>query len=189
MEPKGRIPPRQTMTAGSMNLREENIQCNDATMKGQHHISPLKQECIVLWQGKRNKVDTRGNFKHKSHFLLADGHSARWKVGNVYVRLVYCAAIFHSPKSLFRQANHSLLLSWCNSLLPTFTTNTNPPYTKIDYHRWLWVLLMSHNLEKIGLLDNAKKKKNQNLGIHWTFNTTHSTRQSRCIPGLSCSCD
>lgn len=32
MDPNGRIPPRQTMTAGSMNLREHTIQHNNVTM-------------------------------------------------------------------------------------------------------------------------------------------------------------
>lgn len=61
MDPNGRIPPRQTMTAGSINLRERKMWIWSAHIR----LPPLERGhmtyCIVRW--KKEKADTKGKFK------------------------------------------------------------------------------------------------------------------------------
>lgn len=118
MDPNGRIPPRQTMTAGSMNLRE--IQHMSMTEHGQVFTSdpPSRARIHDLCYGKeKEKGGLNVAWSHICHFLLAAGHSARQKAVNVNALVAYCFAIFHYPKSLCWTAKtFSALDTWTRGL-------------------------------------------------------------------------
>lgn len=74
MEPNGRIPPRQTMTAGSMNLPGHNVRPQNQTRS------------ILCDEEEKGKGETSWIFQRRltdsglkslgAHFLLAAGHGA-----------------------------------------------------------------------------------------------------------------
>lgn len=88
MEPNGRIPPRQTMTAGSMNLTHKVQHVNMTLYIDQvpHSKARYMTYCVKKEKGRhRLETEAKSESGLKSHlgFLLAAGHSAWQKVVNV----------------------------------------------------------------------------------------------------------
>lgn len=114
MEPNGRIPPRQTMTAGSMNLPG-------------HNVRPQNQTRSILCDEEERKERARqAGYSSAVWLTVASSHLepiSCWQPAtvpqslvNVNTLPVYCLAVFHYPKSLFRRWNRAPLRSWGGTL-------------------------------------------------------------------------